>query len=415
MFTLNDFFCGAGGMGLGFKQAGFDIKGAWDFDKYAVESYRHNVGDHVLKADISKMDFMDLPFTDVWTFGFPCQDLSVAGKQAGMIKGQTRSGLFFEIMRLLAEVRNELSFESLPKVIMAENVKGLKPYLGVLKEEYEAAGYKMYHNLYNSKYWGVPQNRERYFVVGIREDIPKEFTFPEQQTDYIPKLSSVLEENVDEKHYISDEKAAKIITQAKEGLRVKQATKLGYDVAVEGDSINISHPNSKTRRGRVGKQVAQTLLTGQEQVVVESLGPIVAANLNHYGNDQMNRVYSPEGISPTALVVSGGGREIKILEELQSVFTDKDGAAYCCDANYAKGISPGDVGNGRRTQIVEYTEPTYRVRKLTPREYARLQGFPDSYEQVVSNSQFYKQMGNAVTVNVAEAIATAIKDFLKEV
>lgn len=404
-------------MGLGFKQAGFEIKGAWDFDKYAVESYKHNVGDHVQQADISKMDFMDLPFADVWTFGFPCQDLSVAGKQAGMIKGQTRSGLFFEITRLLNEVREELSFEAMPKVIMAENVKGLKKFLPVLEEEYEAAGYKMYlshqnKGVLNSKYWGVPQNRERYFVVGVRKDIAKEFTFPEQQTDFIPKLSSVLEENVDEKYYISDEKAAKIIEQAKEGLKVRQATKKGYDIAVEGDSINISHPNSKTRRGRVGKQVAQTLLTGTEQVVVESLGSVHACItpdrvdkrqngrrakeeeeemftvtaqdmhgviqmvglLDMKGNETVRRVYDPEGISPTLTTSEGGHRQPKVIE----------------------------------------SEPTYRVRKLTPREYARLQGFPDSYEQIVSNSQFYKQMGNAVTVNVARAMAERIQEFLKE-
>lgn len=439
---VNSFFCGAGGFDLGFIQAGFEISGAWDFDKYAVQSYNHNIGG-AEQADVSKMKGQDIPKANGWLFGFPCQDISVAGKQKGMIKGETRSGLFYEIMRLLDEVSDK------PEWILAENVKAVKKFIPAIEEEYDKAGYTLVNpQLYNSKYWGVPQNRERYFLLGLRKDITKTFKFPEQQTDFIPKLSSILEKAVDEKYYIGEEKTKSILEKFSfnpeeafsaplkflnrnqnelpdyamtvdcsqtngVGYKVKQATKKGYDIAIEGDSINISHPNSQTRRGRVGKQVAQTLLTGTEQVVVESPknmdGIKVAANLNHYGNDQMNRVYDPEGVSPTALVVSGGGREIKILEEIQSVFTDKDGVAYCCDANYAKGISPGDVGNGRRTHIVE---TKFRIRKLTPREYARLQGFPDSYEQVVSNSQFYKQMGNAVTVNVAYAIAEAIKEQL---
>lgn len=136
MYTLNDFFCGCGGLGLGFQNAGFKIVGAWDFDKYAVATYRENVGDHVVQADIQKMHIEDVPKADVWAFGFPCQDLSVAGKQAGIKlecadcgtvwevsaetyseenlcpgcggtnhRAATRSGMFFEIMRLLAEAR----------------------------------------------------------------------------------------------------------------------------------------------------------------------------------------------------------------------------------------------------------------------------------------------------------------------
>jgi DNA (cytosine-5)-methyltransferase 1 len=131
----NDFFCGAGGMGLGFKNAGFRLGGAWDFDKYAVESYGNNVSPKVKQMDIAQMSWNDLPSADVWTFGFPCQDLSVAGKQAGLFEGK-RSSMFFEIMRLLDETKEWFDTE-LPKVIMAENVKGLKPYLSVLEEEYK--------------------------------------------------------------------------------------------------------------------------------------------------------------------------------------------------------------------------------------------------------------------------------------
>jgi DNA (cytosine-5)-methyltransferase 1 len=476
---VNSFFCGAGGFDLGFIQAGFEIAGAWDFDKYAVESYRHNIGDHVLQADVSKMKGEQLPKANGWLFGFPCQDISVAGKQKGMIKGETRSGLFYEIMRLLGEVSDK------PEWILAENVKAVNKFIPTIEEEYDKAGYRLVTpQLYNSKYWGVPQNRERYFLLGIRKDLDKQFVFPKEEKeklitvneilesdidekyfinrpiaplsidsdcpvvattklteakgtnsrqwvygtdkrmgalladDYkqpkqilvsnIPKLSSVLEENVDEKYYIDDLKAAKIIEQAIEGLKVKQATKKGYDIAVEGDSINISHPNSKTRRGRVGKQVAQTLLTGTEQVVVER-GIEMLGLLDMKGNETVRRVYDPEGLAPTLTTSEGGHRQPKIVTVS---YNRKDGIEKEIDIAGTLTSSDWRGLNQNQSKAAVVELPQFRVRKLTPREYARLQGFPDSYEQVVSNSQFYKQMGNAVTTCVAHAIAKAIGEQL---
>jgi len=324
--TANDFFSGAGGLGLGFKYAGFDLSGAWDFNRDAVESYKKNVSEKITQADISKMSWEDVPYADVWTFGFPCQDISIAGKQAGMIKGKTRSGLFYEIIRLLEETRDN-DTSKLPKIIMAENVRPVSKLLPIIQEEYGKAGYKMFAAMMNSKFWGVPQNRQRYFIVGVHESIERNFSFPEQQGDILVKLKHILEEDVDKKYFVRDIEKLGVLEKIEEGYKVRQATKLGYDIAVPGDAINVSHPKSKTRRGRVGKQVAQTLLTSSEQVVVLD-----------------------------------------------------DGS----------------------------------VRYFTPREFARLQGFPDTYEITVSDTQFYKQMGNAVTVNLAKAMAEQIKSFLEE-
>lgn len=245
--TVNDFFCGAGGMGLGFMGAGYEVIWACDFDKYAVETYRRNVGEHVIQADIRKLSGADIPHADVWAFGFPCQDLSVAGKQKGFrfvckdcgmewgydseehtdgikcpecgggnYQAASRSGMFFEMMRLLDETAGEAP-ERLPRALLAENVKGLKPYIPVLEAELKKRGYTAHIQLYNSKYWGVPQNRERYFIVGMREGLAG-FMFPEEQHETVPKLSTILEKNVEEKYYISDEKAQTIIAQALEKL-----------------------------------------------------------------------------------------------------------------------------------------------------------------------------------------------------
>ena len=275
--TVNDFFCGAGGVGIGFQQAGFKVIWACDFDKYAVQTYRHNVGDHVIQADIKKLTRKDIPIADVWAFGFPCQDLSIAGKQKGFrfickscsaewnyrntkntqcpVCGSTeyqaasRSGMFFEMMRLLDEFKTE-SPQELPKVLFIENVKGLKPYLGLLKKELAIRGFTAYIQLYNSKWWGVPQNRERYYIVATGKGIHG-FEFPEEQHEYIPKLSTALDEKVDDKYFIPDEKAKSIINQAKE----KLGTLGKVHACITPDRVN------KRQNGRRAKSEEEEMFT----------------------------------------------------------------------------------------------------------------------------------------------------------
>lgn len=366
---VNDLFCGAGGMGIGFKQVGFETAGAWDFDKYAVQSYAHNVDKVVKQADITEMSYEDMQQADVWTFGFPCQDLSVAGKQAGLFEGK-RSGLFFEVMRLLDEaMENDLN--RLPRIIMAENVKGLKPYLGVLEEEYKKRGYKMVYTLYNSKFWGVPQNRERYFVVGVHESIEKEFIYPTQQEHYIPRLSTVLEPVVDEKYYISDEKATKIIEQAK--------------AKIEKTPVALT----ETRTDEAKEIRRESMKQGKD--FSPRRGKILVPRNDEIGN------------CCTATV----GKEHLLLEELQkaSGLLDLNKEGRCLRVGGKGSLTP-------KHNYEHLVTNDFRVRKLTPREYGRLQGFPETFELVVSDSQAYKQFGNAVTVNVSRAIAERIRMFL---
>lgn len=382
-YSMNDFFCGCGGIGLGFQQAGFHIAGAWDSNKYAVQTYKENVWAGVKQADIRDMDISDIPEADVWAFGFPCQDLSVAGLKAGMkvicrhcmaewqfctghgtypscgkqeFKAANRSGLFFEIMRLLDQARIS-SKHKLPDILMAENVKGLKKYIPILEEQYKLRGYKTYFILYNSKFWGVPQNRERYFVIGVKQEIQEDFVFPAEQHVYIPELSLVLEKDVEEKFYIPDKKAKVIISQA-----LKSLDKLHGCHAV----ITPSRENKRQNRRRAkGNEEPMFTLTAQDL----------------------------HGV-------------------IQNIFLTTDKVAYCCDSSYPKGIGPGT--RARRTHVVEYKNEKYLVRKLTPYEYGLLQGFPmDKWKQTVSDSQAYKLFGNAVTVNVSNVIARAVHLFLE--
>lgn len=364
---VNDFFCGCGGMGIAFKNAGYEIAGAWDFDKYAVESYRANVGDHVQKADIKELHQADIPQADVWAFGFPCQDLSVAGKQRGMIlkcedcgeeieinpeeytgnticpkcssnnfKAASRSGCFFEMMRLLEETERERE-HAMPAVIIAENVRGLRPYLPVLRLEYERHGYTAHIEMFNSKYWNVPQNRDRYAVVGTRNKKNLSFTFPKEQHEFVPKLSDYLEKDVPEKYYLPDEKAQTIIAQAMEKLE-----KMGKcHACITPDRIN------KRQNGPRAKAEDEPMFT----LTAQDLHGVIILE------DEKEEEST-----------GGGQREVKIFDTKR-----------------------------------------LRVRKLTPKEYGILQALPmDDWKQVVSDSQAYKQFGNAVTTTVFTAIAEEI-------
>lgn len=373
-----DLFCGCGGMGLGFQQAGFEIVYALDFDKYAVQSYRKNVGSHAIQGDIKEVKGKDIPAADVWTFGFPCQDVSVAGKQAGMEVG-TRSGLFYEVMRLLDEREDK------PEFIMAENVKGLRPYLAVVEEEFAKRGYKVKLELYNSKYWGVPQSRERYYIIGYRNT---SVVMPVQSDTYDLRLSDVLESGVSDKYYIDDTKAKSVIEQA-----ARKVDLVGTHATITPDRVD------KRQNGRRSKPNEEEMFTLTAQDIH---GIIMIGRLNMSGKDQIRRVHDPEGISPTITAVQGGHHHVKIVS-----YDRKDGIGKELDVAYT--LNASDWRGLNRNQCQNAIVDNLRVRRLTPREYARLQGFPESYDIVVSDTQAYKQFGNSVTVPLVKAIAEAIK------
>ena len=359
---LIELFAGVGSQAMALRDLGADFESyrVVEFDKYAIKTYNAIHGTNFPTIDIRDIHCEDLGIVDkqnvtyLLTYSFPCQDLSKAGKQRGMTNGSgTRSGLLWEVERILNECKEK---DSLPQVLLMENVPdviGSKNYEDFMKwyAALENMGYQSYYKVLNAKDYGIPQNRERCFMVSILGDY--NYTFPRS----IPlklKLKDMLEESVDEKYYISnkflsyltdtkdrngfvraerfnphdieDDYAFSITTSAGNRatdnfIKVKEATKKGYEVATEGDSINLEQPNSKTRRGRVGKQVAQTLTTSCNQ---------------------------------------------------------------------------GVLGNG------------IRIRKLTPKECWRLMGFTDEdfekAQKVNSNTQLYKQAGNSIVKQVLMAI-----------
>ena len=327
--TVNELFSGIGAQRKALERLGIEheVVGIAEIDKYALQSYFAMYGETHNYGDISKAERLN--YADLWTYSFPCQDISVAGKQKGINQG-TRSGLLYEVQRLLEVAKAE---GTLPKYLLLENVKNLVSkkfksqfdnWLFYLQE----LGYNNYWQVLNAKNYGIPQNRERVFAISIRKDLNETFEFPKAET-LTKKLADILENEVDEKYYLSeaiqnrfklelkgknivgttapssrtigqrdivyspngvigslvatDYKQPKQIIEMpckdedrpflqfdKEGVvKVREAVKKGYSEATVGDSINMAYMNSKLRRGRVGHGVAQTLTTKPEQVVVE--------------------------------------------------------------------------------------------------------------------------------------------------
>lgn len=432
-FKYVELFAGIGGFRQALDALGGECVFASEIDPFATRAYKalYN-GAEELHGDITKIDAHDIPDHDVLVGGFPCQAFSVAGQRKGF--EEARGTLFFEIARIASAKQ--------PRLMLLENVKGLLSHDGGKTFETMCVvlndiGYAIDFRVLNSKHYGVPQNRERIFVACDRDaehadwnvsgngveakakrraqDLGiRTFNFDWPTNDAVTKrLRDILESNVDEKYYLSEEKTAKLIAQLNE----KAPSATSDDCEMVG-------------------------------------------MLDMKGNDSIRRVYSPTGVAPTLTTMGGGHREPKILEPVLEQYSEGDGLAYTIDANYAKGTSPGDIGKGRRTHIVEPevracltpdreekrqngrrfkendeaaftvntldrhgvaigTYPRYRIRKLTPLECWRLQGFSDEAHETVkvagiSDSQRYKQAGNAVTVNVIRAIGKRLIPLLGE-
>lgn len=210
MLNVLSLFSGIGAFEKALENLGIEhnVVAYCEIDKYASKAYSviHDVPEDKNLRDVTKVDILDIEDTvDLITYGFPCQDISNAGKQKGFEDedgNRTRSGLFFEALRIIDEYK--------PKFAIAENVKALtsKKFANEFKtvlDSLDEVGYNNYYQVLNAKDYGIPQNRERVFIISIRKDIDKGFSFPQP----IPlgiRLKDVLEDEVDEKYYLSDTK-----------------------------------------------------------------------------------------------------------------------------------------------------------------------------------------------------------------
>ena len=209
--TMNVLFSGIGSQEKAMQNLGipFKVVGISEIDKYAIQSYEAIFGKTFNYGDITRAE--KLNYADLWTYSFPCQDISVAGKQRGIKEG-TLSGLLYEVQRLLEVAKEE---KTLPKYLLLENVKNLvgkqfkaqfKDWISYLDE----LGYNTKWQVLNAKDYGIPQNRERVFALSIRKDIDKNFEFP-QKEELKLRLEDLLESEVGEKYYLSQQQVDNFI------------------------------------------------------------------------------------------------------------------------------------------------------------------------------------------------------------
>lgn len=219
----------------------YELVGFSEIDKWAITSYCaiHNIDEYLNLGDVSKVDIVDIPDCDLVTYGFPCQDISIAGKQKGIIKGETRSGLLYEALRIIEGKK--------PKYAIAENVKNLvgkkfKDDFNGLLDYLHELGYNNYWQVLNTKDYGIPQNRERVFIVSIRKDVDNgHFEFPKGFDNGL-RLKDVLEDEVEEKYYINNERVDKLLEELKE--KDMQKMNIG-NINPSGSGMNGSVYSSK--------------------------------------------------------------------------------------------------------------------------------------------------------------------------
>ncbi len=423
MLKLLELFGGIGACSRALDHLGieYEIADYVEIDKYAVQSYNAIHGTHFEPQDVTKWDKqLDV---DLIMHGSPCQDFSIAGKNMGGNEGSgTRSSLMYETIRIVSNLK--------PKYVLWENVKNILSEKHIYNfymylDKMDELGYRNYYKVLNAKDYGIPQNRERVFTVSIRKDIKEEFVMPEP-FPLDKRLKDLLEDEVDEKYYLSDELLNYFLRNNKVQEFKGNNFSFGYS---DGNVIaNSVTPKSNARMT-------------DNFVSVKQIGNLTR-NANRE-NPNRGRLYDQNGLSPTLGTMEGGNLQPFVPILLGGIGEKKsnngtqfyqqdrvysaDGVAMAHPANLPDGSykyaideqnklvrDDGTVGtittDGSSPKHNNRVSNGLRIRKLTPRECWRLMGFDDQAfdqaEKVCSNSQLYKQAGNSIVVDVLEKILT---------
>ncbi len=364
LIRLIELFAGVGSQAMALRDIGADFEHykVVELDKYAIRSYNAIHGTNFQASDICNVHANDLEIDEkerycyIVTYSFPCQDLSIAGKREGMAKGSgTRSSLLWEVERIIGECYRDgclpqvLLMENVPEVVGQKNIKDFMQWYATL----EALGYQSYYKVLNAKDYGIPQSRDRCFMVSVLGNYS--YSFPPA----IPlnlRLKDVLEDEVDEKYYV---------------------------------------PPSRINYLKVDN-IAKTVRSGGRGSFDRHSWDIVVVGETDYGNfKSMNRVYDDGGISPTLCSMRGGNIQPKVLQRKHGY--NKGGEKELCPSI----TSSAFCGNN-------FVKETSVVRKFTPLECWRLMGFTDDdfykAKAVNSDSQLYKQAGLSIVKQVLMAI-----------
>lgn len=408
--TVNELFAGIGAFrkALINQNIPHEIVGISEIDKYAIKSYEAMYGETRNYGDISKVERLD--YADLWTYGFPCQDISLAGDMKGIVKGETRSGLLHEVERLLEVAQEE---NTLPEFLIMENVKNLvsKKFIGDFQrwiERLSEFGYTTFWKVLVASDYGIPQRRERVFAVSVRKDRGG-YEFPTP----IPlekKFRDFLQDEVEEKYFLRKEIFEYFERHSEEckekglGFRFQPMARGDCEIA-------------KTITTREGTRGYENFI---QEKNCSQVGRLVGDKWKNREN--ISRVYDTDSLCPTVTAGGGGHHEIKIIVPEAT----KKGYAI---AEKGDSIDISYINQNKRRARVDKerahtitTSPQigmltdHGVRKLTPRECWRLMGFTDSdfdkAQEACSDTQLYKQAGNSIVVQVLEGI---LKNLIEEV
>ena len=417
MLRVLSLFSGIGAFETALRRMGhqFETVNYCEIDPYASKAYSqiHDIPEGKNLHDVREINPLLLDNINLVTYGFPCQDISVAGKQKGFeYNGErTRSGLFFEALRIIEFLQ--------PEYAICENVKALtskkfeKEFNTVLNSLAEV-GYNNYWKVLNAKDYGIPQNRERVFIVSIRKDIDTgAFTFPEKMPLNI-RVKDILENEVEEKYYINTDKAKELIKKFVEKNQINEIDK-NPKIQWCGSYNGHQSGNVVYERGIcncidvAGHVEPQKIMIKNPSV--KQVGNIVTTG--NFENPQRGRIYDSEGISPCLNTMQGGGLEPKFIEPVicasrgRNPDNPSDRTAGIPTEQRLEPNSDGVSNTLTTVQKDNYVFDSYRIRKLTPRECFRLMGFSDSdFDKIkeISNTQLYKMAGNSIVVNVLEGI-----------
>lgn len=424
-----DLFSGIGGFRLGMERNNHECVWSCDNDKYANIIYKNNFGgDNHYTKNIRQFKVEEIPNFDILCAGFPCQSFSVAGKRKGF--EDTRGTLFFEIARIIEAKK--------PKLLFLENVKGLLSAqdgycFQKILETLDELGYDAEWQVLNSKHFGVPQNRERVFIIGHLRGTSSKKIFP-------------LGEDAEKVSGISKEKVYDVYNKKfrKDGIAGALKGK-GVSETSLGTTIEVSPIYDKN-----GKRTSEAYRIYDNKGVSPSM--INQISIMDYRNDEGFRIRK-EQISPNLMASKHSETDISMMPPMVSIIgrtsvdgkkhqsgvvLDKKGLSPCLWESMYKSLpcivmnlqkrsknrpslikNPSAGGHGTICKVDEVyaidssigqgVSQLGLLRRLTPTECERLQGFPDGWTEGVSDTQRYKCLGNAVTVNVIEVIAKVLK------
>lgn len=437
----------------------FEVVRYCEIDKYASKAYSliHNLDENMNLKDVCSVKPEELPNDiDIITYGFPCQDISNAGKQKGFTNEDgslTRSGLFFKALDIIEQTK--------PKIAIAENVKALtgKKFTAEFKivlDSLNDAGYKNYWAVLNAKDYGIPQNRERVFIIPNRNDIDHGYQFPAKYELKL-RLKDLLEETVDEKYFLSDKMLAYFINNNKQKLlgngfsfnptegdgisgTVKPAfgtkmtdtfikeTILLKNQAKDFEKTEISNTLLARDYKGIGNQAINAVIEmkceTERQMTIDDFLPVKEATKKgykeahdgdyvnlQYPNSETRRGRVGDQCANTLLCNDANGVVTKD-ECIQVGDLDRKGYHQFSNRVYSpEGCARTLMGEGgnQSDKTGQYIMPDLRIRKLTPKECFRLMGFDDKdvdilVENKISNTQLYKMAGNSIVVDVLEEI-----------